>query len=289
MKWWFCLLVSISSVGFGCGEKHRGFKHLGRDIHLRLIQFGDEGPRASETDFLLFDISLKRHSGEPLEGELRWLHRPGPEAFGDTLIGKRIMEMKAGDSLQFLSGWRALAKGIWTVEQALSDTSRVLLSIKLRETATAEEFASRFRSFWLDPEEEDMLLEDFIQKNFKEEFRFRTGVWFRKAAIGTGDTLLSGDDCVLGYKGLFINGVEFDNTYSGKHLYISYGLPDQVIPGIQKALWRAVEGDSLEVIIPSYLAFGSSGSSSGIVPPYTPVLYRMRIIEVIKPASLTEW
>jgi hypothetical protein len=43
------------------------------------------------------------------------------------------------------------------------------------------------------------------------------------------------------------------------------------------------------VIIPSYLAFGSSGSSSGIVPPYTPVLYRMRIIEVIKPASLTEW
>ena len=40
------------------------------------------------------------------------------------------------------------------------------------------------------------------------------------------------------------------------------------------------EGDKTKIIIPSQLAFGEYGSSTGLIPPFTTVIYNLEIIKV---------
>jgi FKBP-type peptidyl-prolyl cis-trans isomerase FkpA len=41
-------------------------------------------------------------------------------------------------------------------------------------------------------------------------------------------------------------------------------------------------GGKAKIIIPSYLAYGERGSSTGTVPPFTPVVYQVHLIEIIE-------
>ena len=45
------------------------------------------------------------------------------------------------------------------------------------------------------------------------------------------------------------------------------------------------EGEKAKIIIPSQLAFGENGSSTGIVPPYTSVIYEVTMLKVNDPGK----
>ena len=49
---------------------------------------------------------------------------------------------------------------------------------------------------------------------------------------------------------------------------------------MEKAIAKMHEGDKALVIIPSELAFGAEGSVEGIVPPFTPVVFEIELINV---------
>jgi|GEM_PF-3805909 len=278
-NWWPCVSLLFIMV-VSCGPKFEGYTEVAPGLHRKLASIGESGPSAGTKDFVLLDYALETPAGQPMDGALRWLHRPDSTAFGSDVTGAQILGLNPGDSLVLMAQWLHLKSGFWRNRAAISDTTWVRLRVLFADHATADEFAGRYRSFWLEPEEEDQLLADYLSKSSNAEYRFRKGIYFRKIETGLGDTLQTGDEVIMGCKGTFLNGKTFDDTYQGKHLWITYGRPDQLIPGLQMAVWKACKGDSIEAILPSYLAFGERGSSSGIVPPYTPVCYRFRIIDV---------
>ena len=54
----------------------------------------------------------------------------------------------------------------------------------------------------------------------------------------------------------------------------------QTIEGLEIALKMMRVGEKAKIIIPSQLAFGNNGSSTGIVPPYTTVVYEVTLLKV---------
>ena len=40
------------------------------------------------------------------------------------------------------------------------------------------------------------------------------------------------------------------------------------------------EGEKAKFIIPSQLAYGGAGSSTGIIPPYTTVIYEIELVKL---------
>jgi FKBP-type peptidyl-prolyl cis-trans isomerase len=89
-----------------------------------------------------------------------------------------------------------------------------------------------------------------------------------------------GDNIKLVYKGYFLNGQIFDN-YAAINPYFehSVGTQNQLIQGMEMALKLMSYGTEAEFIFPSSLAFGKNGSSTGIVPAYKPLLYKVKILE----------
>jgi FKBP-type peptidyl-prolyl cis-trans isomerase len=61
-----------------------------------------------------------------------------------------------------------------------------------------------------------------------------------------------------------------------------YGNEDQVLKGLEIALSQMHLHEKAEVILPSWLAFGSSGSADGRVSPFTTVVYQVEVLELAK-------
>ncbi|MBA3683186.1 MAG: FKBP-type peptidyl-prolyl cis-trans isomerase [Bacteroidetes bacterium] len=82
----------------------------------------------------------------------------------------------------------------------------------------------------------------------------------------------------LSYTGTFLNGRIFEQ--SPVNFEVSYGTPDQLIKGLNYVIKRLKKGQNAKIILPSRLAFGENGSTNGIIAPYTPLIYEIKIIDV---------
>jgi FKBP-type peptidyl-prolyl cis-trans isomerase len=99
------------------------------------------------------------------------------------------------------------------------------------------------------------------------------GVYYVKLKAGSGPFPVAGDTISVKYVGYLMNGNIFDTSF--------YASPDSSWTYIYKteellASWDEVtglmnEGCKMEFIIPSSLAYGSTGA--GRVPPYSPLIF----------------
>ncbi len=99
--------------------------------------------------------------------------------------------------------------------------------------------------------------------------------WIEKPENYTGQTIHAGDMVTLNYEAFYLNGRFLEK--SPDNFEIIYGTPDQLLKGLNYAISHLKVGDNAKIIVPSGLAFGKEGSSNGIVPPYTPLIYQISI------------
>ena len=83
--------------------------------------------------------------------------------------------------------------------------------------------------------------------------------------------------CECHYKGMTIEGVEFDSSWKRKST-TSFA-PNQVIKGWTEAMQLMVEGDKWKLYIPYDLAYGERGSPPKI-PGYSPLVFEIEIHKV---------
>ncbi|PKP45766.1 MAG: hypothetical protein CVT95_08210 [Bacteroidetes bacterium HGW-Bacteroidetes-12] len=123
---------------------------------------------------------------------------------------------------------------------------------------------------------------DFYIKNVVPTAIKKNGVYVAIIEKGNGETVKKNDIIQLKYKGYFLNHVLFDETPEDGFLEFEYGTPNQVIRGIEIAIKDMKVGEKSKIIIPSHLAFGVGGSSTGRIPPATPVMYELEIVKINK-------
>jgi FKBP-type peptidyl-prolyl cis-trans isomerase len=93
---------------------------------------------------------------------------------------------------------------------------------------------------------------------------------------GQTQTIKKGDNISVKYNGYFLDGTNCDNS-GNKSVDFEYGEQSQLLPGLMKAISLSKFDDSISVIIPSALAYGEAGSSTGFIKPFTPLRYEVRI------------
>jgi len=84
-----------------------------------------------------------------------------------------------------------------------------------------------------------------------------------------------GDVVNITCQGYFLNGRLLEK--SPQNFDVVYGAPDQVLKGINYVIQRLKVGQNAKIILPSRLAFGEKGSSNGTVPPFTALVYEIKI------------
>ncbi len=128
--------------------------------------------------------------------------------------------------------------------------------------------------------EEKKILDKYMADSSISAQLISNGMYYIKVEEGKGLTPDSGRVALINYKGYFLNGRCFDFSYENQPFEYLVGAEEQLIKGLETGVRRMHEGEKSKFIIPSHLAFGSSGSSTGIVPPFTTVIYEVELLKV---------
>lgn len=125
-------------------------------------------------------------------------------------------------------------------------------------------------------EEDTALIEDYLTENGETATRTNSGLYYQINDPGVGDNIISGKVVRVDYVGYTLDGRVFDTSKSlvaqGHNIYepardyepIEFTVgADQVIEGWEEGMLYLKEGASATLLIPSGLAYGPYGTSSG--------------------------
>jgi FKBP-type peptidyl-prolyl cis-trans isomerase FkpA len=161
--------------------------------------------------------------------------------------------------------------------------SVVKVNFKIQRVLSPEEFDKTVHNL---RKGELKQIEDFYGSPKKLEMALDPAgfYWIEKPTGLNRAPISPGDRVTLSYEGRYLNGRIFERSKG--HFEFIYGTPDQVLKGINYVIARLKLGDNAKIILPSRLAFGENGSSNGTVPPYTPLIYEIKIIDIKTQNSL---
>lgn len=104
--------------------------------------------------------------------------------------------------------------------------------------------------------------------------------WLERPQPSVESAIEEGDFVKIAYEGAFLNGRFLEK--SDQDFEFIYGTPDQLLKGLNYVIGKLKKDQTAKILLSSRLAFGESGSSNGMVPPYTPLTYKIKIIDVKK-------
>ncbi len=118
----------------------------------------------------------------------------------------------------------------------------------------------------------------FMEENGKKEGvkTLPSGLQYKILAEGSGKSPKPSDEVMVNYRGTFIDGKEFDNSYTrGTPLTFH---ADKIIPGWKEALPMMKEGSKWQLFIPPQLAYGEQGV--GPIPPGSTLIFEVELIAI---------
>jgi len=274
----FCLL-------FSCKNPYPGYKKASEGIYFKLVMVGDHDQCCHFGDYVTANIAYLTMNDSVFFSRIVKFKVIQPVFPGS--IDKCLTLMCKQDSAQFIiSSVDFFEK---TLEYALPDymnaDGKMKVFVRLMDIQTPEEYEREKEAFlhWIEDlgEYEKVLLKQYIREAKIDIPPMENGIYYIVQQTGNGPAVAYGDTVLIHYEGHFLNGKYFDSTRQrNEPLQFVYGQQWQVIGGLEKAIGKMQEGDKALVIIPSEQAFGVEGSVQGIVPPFTPVVFEIELINV---------
>lgn len=157
-------------------------------------------------------------------------------------------------------------------DEEISDTL-VTLDKKVREGVDKKQKADASKTL-----EEG---KKFLEENAKKEGVKTTesGLQYKVLKEGKGKTPTPTDTVRVTYKGTLIDGTVFDEQQEP----ISFPLAN-IIPGWIEGLQLMKEGGSMELYIPSDLAYGEMAAGD-LIKPNSTLVFRIDLVEVVAPEA----
>ncbi len=129
------------------------------------------------------------------------------------------------------------------------------------------------------PEEhESNQLAAYLQEHGIQEQPQISGLIYLEEEEGLGNHPEPDGTVVVHYRGKFIDGREFVNTYDGSSEVINLGA-GEMPPGFEEGIQMMKPEGKATFIMPSSLGYGSNGSEDGRIPPHMPLVYEVNLLE----------
>jgi FKBP-type peptidyl-prolyl cis-trans isomerase len=139
-------------------------------------------------------------------------------------------------------------------------------------------------------EEERSLIADYIARNNITVAPDGDGIYYMESEPGTGDLINIEDSVGVRYTGTFLSGEEFDSNIDETTPFRFRVNTPYLIVGWPKSVVKMRLGTKATVLLPSSMAYGptgygiydSYGNYYSIIPGYTPLLFEMEVVELVR-------
>jgi FKBP-type peptidyl-prolyl cis-trans isomerase len=281
----FVLICCIPAMVSSCRNPYPGYTGTDDGIYYKLLAIGEQNRRCNYGDYVTANVVYTTMNDSVFFSGTRTFQLTKPDFPGSidkcfTMIGEQDSARFIISALDFFE--KTLES---TVPDYLAAGGKMKIAVKLLEIQTGDEYARKKEVFlqWIEDlgEYEKVLLQQYLNREKIDVPPTEDGIYYVEQQAGNGPAVTLGDTVTLHYEGYLLNGRFFDSTRKRNEPFqFVYGQQWQVIGGLEKAVGRMREGGKSLVIVPSEQAFGSEGSAAGIVPPFTPVIFEIELINV---------
>lgn len=284
------ILALLIFVTAGCSNSSKlfpGFSVSKTGIHYMLIGLGDGAAHANPTNYVTVNITYRTVNDSIFFQGFRQFQLTEPHYAGS--IDECFLLLSQGDSAAFYI--KANPFFTQTLETELprfiqpDDYMRV--DIRMIDVKTSEDFKREMEAFmsWIEDfgDYEKVIIKQYLDGQKLSIQPTESGLYIVPQIQTARFPVETGDTVTVHYEGRFFNGKIFDSTRKRNEAFqFVYGQKWQVIPGIEEAIGKMREGEKSMLIVPSHLAFGEQGNSSGLIPAFTSVVFELEIVEVKK-------
>lgn len=284
------LLVIVLLQAVGCSNKSKlfpGFSVTETGIHYMLISLGDGAAPAKPSNYVAVNITYRTANDSVFFQGLRQFQLTEPHYEGS--IDECFLMLSQGDSAAFFI--KANPFFTQTLETELPGFFKpddfMRIDIRMIDIKSAEDFQREMEAFmsWIEDfgDYEKVIIKQYLDGKKLSIQPTESGLYIVPQIQTARNLVESGDTVTVHYEGRFFNGKVFDSTRKRNEAFqFVYGQKWQVIPGIEEAIGKMREGEKSMLIVPSHLAFGEQGNSSGLIPAFTSVVFELEIVEVKK-------
>ncbi|MBD80113.1 MAG: hypothetical protein CL840_14465 [Crocinitomicaceae bacterium] len=265
-------------------NKWNGYSLSSSGLYYKIHSLGDGVRKARPNDRVFAQITIVDQSNKILYKNGMQRGAILSVELGSTTnasISEALSLMHSGDSASFIFPKTIDVKSL-TKGKLMEWNESYVLSIKLNRIVGETDNQNTAVEVVDEELEELKQLRAYLIENDIDPNKHTQGVYLKTIKSGNGIKASSGQNLWIHYSGKFLDGTEFDNTRKqGQLLDFQLGKPDQVIRAFEIALHHVDVGGKIQVISSSEFAFGESGSSTGIVPAHTSVVYEIELVKAI--------
>jgi FKBP-type peptidyl-prolyl cis-trans isomerase len=286
------IYLLIFTAFFSCKKTNQvdGYSRSAQGYYYKILAIGDGNEIPKNDHVVVLDAVMKTQSDsvfwDTKHDAVNGLY---VSLNSKSIIGScnsYFLKMVEGDSVSFLIHPRAFFRDYFDtiVPYFCKNDSLVKLDIKLTQIISKAEYTALKKNAVGNDEEEDAELEElqlidcYLLQNYKFVKPDANGIYTLKKTTTNLEKVSGGKMVKLSYSTTFLDGKSFGE--SEQNIEFIYGTPDQVIKGLNIVIGSLKKGESTKIIVPSRLAFGELGSSNGSIPPYTPLVYNLKLIDI---------
>lgn len=276
-----------------CGSKKNTSEYstTKEGLQFKLITIGEENKKAEAGNFLRLSVEYrtakdslfwKSSNQTPLGYFLPVTDNEKTGNFSDYFT-----EINQGDSVNFKVRTSLFFTKVFAtpIPQFCLNDEFVNVNLKVIMIHTADEYELIQQEQEIErkrlKDEEESKIDEYVSKNMKEPIQLGSGFYAEWSNIKEGNSPKSKDKVWIRYKGYFLNGTLVDYTKDDKVFEYRVGEQFQLIQGLETVILKMKKGETAKIILPSRLAFGEQGSSNGLIPPNTPLVYEISIENII--------
>ncbi len=285
-KWKILLLAIVlgSSVFTSCNlfSDYPGFKKADSGLLYKFHEKSKER-KAEIGDFITVEMRYKTNEDSLLfdgNGETIPLELIEPVFAGD--INEALAMMSKGDSATFViraDSFLLKNAQLTRIPDFIDENSRIIFDIRMHNVQSLAELEKEKEMARIEglKKEEEMINSYILENNISVNPEI-SGLYYIPIREGkNAASYLSGKHVSVHYIGKFLDGTVFDSSYS-RGIPIEFELGrDQVIAGWEEGIAKMKKGGKAILLIPSELGYGSG---RGQIPPYTPLVFEVELIDV---------
>jgi FKBP-type peptidyl-prolyl cis-trans isomerase len=281
------LFLVLASCIVSCDyfSKYPGYSKTKTGIYYQLMQFGESSAKAKPGDYMTVDILYTTMNDSVFFEGRRKLQITEPTYEG--AIDECFLMLAEEERATFIiSASTFFTKTLETsLPDFLHEEEPMKVLIDVIDIQTEQEYIMEKEAFlnWIEDfgDYEKVVLRQYVEQRKIDIDPTESGLYHIILKEGIGEKVFMGDTLIVHFEGKFFNGKFFDSTKRRNSPFqFVYGKKWQIIEGLEEAIGRMVEGEKSLFIIPSQLGFGETGSSTGIIPPYTSTLFEVELLEV---------
>jgi FKBP-type peptidyl-prolyl cis-trans isomerase len=276
---------------FACSKHQQidGYTRNSNGFYYKLLAIGDGNEKPQINNVVVLEAEMKT-----LSDSVFWdtKHDAANGLYvllnSEPVVGScnpYFLNMVEGDSASFLIKPSVFFRNYFDtiVPGFCKNDSLVKLNVKLIQIISKQEYeALKYNSEGNDIDDTELkelqIIDSYLIQNYKFVKADANGMYQLQKTTTNLEPVAYGKKVKIAYQGSFLDGKLVDANE--QIIEYVYGTPDQVLKGLNIVIGSLKKGETTKIIVPSRLAFGELGSSNGSILPYTPLVYKIKIIDI---------